>query len=285
MLCAGIDIGSTITKVVVKNEAHIRATVIQPTGAEHRRLAHNVMKAALEEAGTEFGRIDYIVATGYGRINVPFADRQVTEITCHMRGVNFLFPGARTIIDIGGQDLKGIKVVDGKLRDFVMNDKCAAGTGRFLEVIAEVLGVALEDIGDLSLKSESPSDISNLCTVFAEQEALLRLSEGTPIADILAGIHKANATRINAMVSKLKIERDVVLTGGGAKNVGIVKALEDKIGLPLVVPPEPLITGALGAAIIAAESCHKAGTEELAARKRERRLGAVTFFGSEEAGK
>ena len=282
MLSAGIDIGSTITKVVVKNETEILSTVIQPTGAEHRRLAHNVMQAALAEADTRFDEIDYIVATGYGRINVPFADRQVTEITCHMRGVNFLFPQARTIIDIGGQDLKGIKVKDGKLLDFVMNDKCAAGTGRFLEVIAEVLGVALEDIGEISLKSRNPSDISNLCTVFAEQEALMRLSEGTPIEDILAGIHKANATRITAMVSKLKIEKDVVMTGGGAKNIGLRKALEEKLGVPLVVPPEPLITGALGAAIIAAESCLKADPAELAARKKERRLGAVTFFGTDE---
>lgn len=285
MLCAGIDIGSTITKVVVKNETQIRSMVIQPTGAEHRRLAHKVMNKAMVEAAADFDRIDYIVATGYGRINVPFADRQVTEITCHMRGVNFLFPKVRTIIDIGGQDLKGIKIVDGKLRDFVMNDKCAAGTGRFLEVIAEVLGVALEDIGDLSLKSKNPSDISNLCTVFAEQEALLRLSEGTPIEDILAGIHRANATRIKAMVNKLKIEKDVVITGGGAKNIGLVKALEEKIGFPLVVPPEPLITGALGAAIIAAESCRKLSVDELAARKKERRLGAVTFFSTDQAKK
>ena len=278
MLCAGIDIGSTITKVVVKNESQIRSTVIKPTGAEHRRLAHEVMKAALTDAETELDHIDYIVATGYGRINVLFADRQMTEITCHMRGVNFLFPRVRTIIDIGGQDLKGIKVVDGKLHDFVMNDKCAAGTGRFLEVIAGVLGVALDDIGELSLTSKKPSEISNLCTVFAEQEALLRLSEGTPIEDILAGIHKANATRINSMVSKLKIEEDVVMTGGGAKNIGLCKALEEKIGLPLLVPPEPLITGALGAAIIATEFCRKTDPGELAAKRKERRLEAATFF-------
>lgn len=278
MLCAGIDIGSTITKVVVKNETRIRSTVIKPTGAEHRRLAHEVMQAALSNAGIEFDRLDFVVATGYGRINVPFADRQVTEITCHMRGVHFLFPGVRTIVDIGGQDLKGIKVVDGKLHDFVMNDKCAAGTGRFLEVIAEVLGVALEDIGELSLTSKNPSEISSLCTVFAEQEALLRLSEGTPVEDILAGIHKANATRIASMVNKLKIEKDVVMTGGEAKNVGLCKSLEEKIGLPLLIPPEPLITGALGAAIVAMESCLKSDPGELAARRKARRLEAVTFY-------
>jgi predicted CoA-substrate-specific enzyme activase len=226
MFFAGLDVGSTITKVVIKNEKEICATVIKPTGAEHRRLAHKVMEDALAEAGASFEKIDYIVATGYGRINVPFADHQVTEITCHMRGVNWLFPEVKTIIDIGGQDSKGIKVKNGKLVDFVMNDKCAAGTGRFMEVIADVLGVRLEDIGELSLRSSQPSDISNLCTVFAEQEALLRLSEGTPVEDILAGIHKANASRIYTMIRKIKIEKEVAITGGGAKNSGLCKALE-----------------------------------------------------------
>lgn len=278
MYVAGIDIGSTITKAVIKNQAGICSTVIQPTDAEHRRLAHKVIEKGLAQAGIDFDQIEYIVATGYGRINVPFADRQMTEITCHMRGVNWLFPGVRTIIDIGGQDMKGIKVVNGNLDDFIMNDKCAAGTGRFLEVIAGVLGVRLEDIGEISLRSKNPSNISSLCTVFAEQEALLRLSEGCPIEDILAGIHRANASRIFAMISKLKIQKDVVLTGGGAKNVGICKALEEKIGFPLIVPPEPLITGALGASIIAGQRRAKMSPEELAALKDNRRLAAVTFF-------
>ena len=248
MFTAGIDIGSTITKIVIQNELQTLSSFFVPTGAEHRRLAHEAMNDALTNCSLSFDEIDYIVATGYGRINVPFADKQVTEITCHMRGVNWLFPGVKTIIDIGGQDSKGIKVRDGKLVDFIMNDKCAAGTGRFFEVIADVLGVRLEEIGQMSLRSQNPANISNLCTVFAEQEALLRLSEGTPVEDILAGIHKANATRIHAMVGKIGIEKDVAITGGGAKNIGLVKALEQKIGFPVVTPPEPLITGALGAA-------------------------------------
>lgn len=281
MLFAGIDIGSTITKVVVKNASEISSTVIQRTGAEHRRLAHQVMAQALQQAGAEFDDVDYIVATGYGRINVPFADRQVTEISCHMRGVHWLFPEARTIIDIGGQDLKGIKVARGKLQDFVMNDKCAAGTGRFLEVIAEVLGVALEEIGERSLQSTNPAEISNLCTVFAEQEALLRLSEGVSIEDILAGIHRANAVRIHSMVSKLKIEKEVVITGGGAKNVGLCHALAEKIGIPPLVPEEPLITGALGAAIFADGFSRKLDAQTLANQKEARRLQAVSFFGEE----
>jgi predicted CoA-substrate-specific enzyme activase len=278
MFYAGIDIGSTITKLIVKNETKICATVIQPTGAEHRHLAHMVMQDALTQAGIDFPDLAYIVATGYGRINVPFADRQVTEITCHMRGVGWLFPNVRTIIDIGGQDSKGIKIKDGKLINFIMNDKCAAGTGRFLEIIAEVLGVKLEDIGQLSLRSTRPSEISNLCTVFAEQEALLRLSEGTPVEDILAGIHRANASRIYGMVSKVKIEKDVAITGGGAKNVGLCKALEEKLGFSAVVPPEPLITGALGAALIASEQVAKLSPAELKEQQAKRRLKAVTFF-------
>jgi predicted CoA-substrate-specific enzyme activase len=278
MFTAGIDIGSTITKIVIKNETELRATVITPTGAEHRRLAHQVMTDALANCGLSFEQIDFIVATGYGRINVPFADQQVTEITCHMRGVNWLFPNVRTIIDIGGQDSKGIKVKNGRLVDFIMNDKCAAGTGRFFEVIADVLGVKLEEIGQRSLLSQHPSDISNLCTVFAEQEALLRLSEGTSVEDILAGILKANASRIYAMVVKIKIEKDVAITGGGAKNIGLVKALEQRIGFPVVVPPEPLITGALGAALIAGETASALGPEKLKINKEKRRLEAVTFF-------
>ncbi|MBW1838207.1 MAG: 2-hydroxyglutaryl-CoA dehydratase [Deltaproteobacteria bacterium] len=281
MFFTGLDIGSTITKIVIKNETEICSTVIRPTGAEHRRLAHKIMEEALKGANLSFDKIDYIVATGYGRINVPFADIQVTEITCHMRGVNWLFPGVKTIIDIGGQDSKGIKVENGKLVNFVMNDKCAAGTGRFLEVISEVLGVKLEDIGEISLRSTNPADISSICTVFAEQEALLRLSEGTSIEDILAGILKANASRIYSMVRKIKIEKEVAITGGGAKNIGFWKALEEKIGFPVVVPPEPLITGALGAALIAAEKAGKMSAEELKENRKKRKLEAVTFFDGE----
>jgi len=283
MFFAGIDIGSTITKVVIKDETDICSTVIIPTGAEHRRLAHKIMEEALGKANLTFDEIDYIVATGYGRINVPFADSQVTEITCHMRGVNWLFPDVKTIIDIGGQDSKGIKVKNGKLDNFVMNDKCAAGTGRFLEVISEVLGVKLEDIGEISLRSTRPADISSICTVFAEQEALLRLSEGTPIEDILAGIHKANASRIYAMVRKINVEKDVAITGGGAKNVGFCKALEEKIGFPVVVPPEPLITGALGAALVAEEKAGKISQEELMEKHKQRKIEAVTFFDEESS--
>lgn len=279
MFFAGIDIGSTITKVVIKKGGGgILVSTAHPTGAEHRRLAHEVIKNALNKAGITFEQIDFIVATGYGRINVPFADTQITEITCHMRGVSWLFPDVRTVIDIGGQDCKGIKVLNGKIRDFVMNDKCAAGTGRFLEVIADTLGLKLEDIGDMSLRSSHPAGISKICTIFAEQEILLRLSESVPLEDILAGLHQALAGRIYSMVSKIRIEKDVVLTGGGALNAGLRQYLEERIGFPILVPQDPLITGALGASIIAEEAVLKDREEGLVRKKKERTLEAVTFF-------
>ena len=278
MFFAGIDIGSTITKLVIKNEKEIISTLIRPTGAEHRRMAHKAILETLQKVNLGFEEVDYIIATGYGRINVPFADDQVSEITCHMRGVNSIFPGVKTIIDIGGQDSKGIKVENGRMKNFIMNDKCAAGTGRFLEIIADTLGVALEDIGEISLRSKKPAEVSKTCTIFAEQEILLRLSEGCAIEDILAGLHKAFANRIYTMVGKIKIEKEVALTGGGAKNAGLRKWLEDKIGYPVLVAQEPLLTGALGAAVIAQEKASKISSQDLTEMKKNRKLEAVTFF-------
>lgn len=257
---AGIDIGSTMTKAVIVSD-QIEASIIGPTGPEHRKLANKVMEEALGKAGLRFDDLAYIVATGYGRINVPFADRQVTEITCHARGLHHLLPTVKTIVDIGGQDSKGIKINDGKVTSFVMNDKCAAGTGRFLEIIADSLGVPLEKLGEISLTARSAADISSTCTVFAEHEVINKLASGESIANLVAGIHESVATRIFALVNKLKIEPDVAITGGGAKNIGLVKALEGKFGFPILVPPEPLITGALGAAIIGKEVYQKYAAE------------------------
>ena len=162
----------------------------------------------------------------------PFADKQVTEITCHAKGLHSLLPTAKTVVDIGGQDSKGIKLKNGKVAGFVMNDKCAAGTGRFLEVIADALGVPLERLGELSLSAQKAATISNTCTVFAEQEVVSQLANGEPVENLIAGIHEAIATRIYAMVSKLKIEPDVAITGGGAKNIGLVRALEATVRMP-----------------------------------------------------
>jgi (R)-2-hydroxyacyl-CoA dehydratese activating ATPase len=274
---AGIDIGSTMTKAVIVGD-RIECSLIGPTGPEHRKLANKVMEEALMKANLRFDDLSYIVATGYGRINVPFADKQITEITCHARGLQSLLPTVRTVIDIGGQDSKGIKIKAGKVTDFVMNDKCAAGTGRFLEVIADALGVPLKDLGKHSLAAKNAIAISNTCTVFAEHEVISQLASGASVDDLIAGIHEAVATRVYSMVKKLKIEQDVAVTGGGAKNIGLVKALEGKFGFPLLVPPEPLITGALGAALMGKEICENAVAGGNKPQRSDQGLREATFF-------
>lgn len=272
---AGIDIGSTMTKVVIADEQEkILASHIGPTGAEHRHLALKVMDETIKKAGLAFDALDFVVATGYGRINVPFADKQITEITCHARGIRSLFPSARIIIDIGGQDSKGIKLDEaGKVANFVMNDKCAAGTGRFLEVISETLGINLTDMGDLALSAEGFVQISNTCTVFAEHEVTSRLAEGAGVAEIVAGLHEAIASRVVNMTRHLGIEKDVVVTGGGAKNKGLVRAIAGKVGFSVLTPPEPFITGALGAALVGKDFYNR-GVRPAKERKKEN----VTFF-------
>ena len=277
IVSAGVDIGSAATKVVVMNQK-VLASIVVPTGAEHRRTANRVMEGALAQADLALSDVHCVVATGYGRVNVPFADRQITEISCHARGIASLFPSAKTIIDIGGQDCKAIRIAEGRVTNFVMNDKCAAGTGRFLETISDALGVKLEDIGELSLRSTNRVKISSVCTVFAEQEVISRLSEGVSIEDILMGIHDAIAKRITGLVQRVKIQPDVVLTGGGAKNVGLVRAMEEKLGMQVLIADEPQLTGALGAAIIAQEIARDAITKGLPLNTNSRRLEEATFF-------
>jgi (R)-2-hydroxyacyl-CoA dehydratese activating ATPase len=271
---AGIDIGSTMTKVViVDDQGHAMTSFIGPTGAQHRHLALKVTDEAVTKAGLAFSQLDFIVATGYGRINVPFADKQITEITCHARGIRSVFPSTHTIIDIGGQDSKGIKLdAEGKVANFIMNDKCAAGTGRFLEVIAETLGIQLTEMGSIALTAKEYVKISNICTVFAEHEVTSRLAEGATIPEIVAGLHMAIAGRVVNMVRHLGLEKDVVVTGGGAKNIGLVKAIAEKIGFEVLIPPEPFITGALGAALIGLDFVARGIVA------RERKLEEVTFF-------
>ncbi len=268
-----------MTKLVIVDEKeNIRASVIRHTGAEHRRLANKVMEDALKQACLSIDEITYVIATGYGRINVPFADRQVTELTCHTRGVVNILPTVRLAIDIGGQDSKGMQIKDGRLVDFVMNDRCAAGTGRFLEVFAETLGLNIEDLGEISLKSSNKVSISNTCTVFARQEVISHISRGIPIEDIVAGLHDAVAGRVARMVKKLKVEPDVVFTGGVAKNTGVVKALEENLGCTVFVPEEPLLTGAAGAALLAKDITSKALAEGKPVRRKKRNLEEATFF-------
>jgi len=277
IITAGVDIGSTMTKVVLQ-DTETRAAIIGPTGAEHRRLANKVMEQALAQAGVSFEKVTYVVATGYGRVNVPFADKQITEITCHARGVYHFFPTVRTVIDIGGQDCKAIKLSDGKVVNFIMNDKCAAGTGRFLEVIAETLGLGLEEMSRLSLRAKKKEKISSTCTIFAEQEVVSRLAEGAAIEDIVAGLFDSIASRVYSMAERLKVEKDVVITGGGAKSIGLVKAFEEKMGFPPLVPPEPLLTGAIGAALLGRELALKALERGEPLKTKERRLEEATFF-------
>jgi len=275
---AGIDVGSTMTKVVILDEGVI-ASVIGPTGPEQRRLANKVMEEALNKAGLAFEAITYIVSTGYGRINVPFADKQVTEISCHAKGVASLFPEARTVIDIGGQDSKAIRIdMTGRPTDFIMNDKCAAGSGRFLEVIADSLEIEIGEMGNISLTSKKPAKTSNVCTVWAEQEVKARLAEGVALNDLVAGIHESLADRVSRMVKRLNVEKEVVLTGGVAKNVGLVQALSKHLDQTLLMPPEPLITGALGAALLGKDIVRKAEKNGVSLEKKRRFLDKVEIL-------
>lgn len=279
MYFAGIDIGSTFTKIVIIDYGgHIVSRVVSPTRAEQRRLANMVMAEALNRTNLSLDEIAYIVATGYGRFNVPFADRQVSELTCHAKSVSTIFPSARTVIDIGGQDLKGLKVRDGKLINFVMNDKCAAGTGRFLEVMAELLNLRLEDLGEISLRSRSRVEISSKCTVFARYEVMEKISRNIPLEDVIAGLHYAIADRVIRIVSQIGIEPDVVLTGGVAKNIGVVKAIEDLLGYKVLIPEDPLITGALGAALIGRDIVNDALSKGLEVKPGRRMLEEVKFY-------
>ena len=257
-LCvAGVDVGSTLTKVVVHNGDFL-ASVIDRTQVDYVGAARRLLAEALGRAGRAPDDLACVVATGYGRRRLPFASREITEITCHARGVRELFPAARTIIDIGGQDAKGIKLgPQGKVVNFAMNDKCAAGTGRFLEVMASSLGLSLDELGTRGLGGGSPVSVSSICTVFAEQEVAQHLAVGVPVEDVLAGLHAALASRIIVMVRRLGIERQVVLTGGCARNPALVRALEERLGAPVVIPAEPMFTGALGAALLAREAVER----------------------------
>ena len=267
-----------MTKAVVTEETKICASITYYTGAEHRRQANKIMEEVLKQSGLAFDEITYVVATGYGRMNVPFADRQITELTCHARGLASMFPNVHLGIDVGGQDAKALKIKNGKLLDFVMNDKCAAGTGRFLEVIAAVLGIKIEDLGAISAKAKNKVTISSTCTVFAEQEVITRLSQGVSLEDVVAGIHDSIASRVARMARRLRVEPDVVFTGGVAKNSGVVRALEEHLECKVLVPEEPLLSGALGAALLARDIVIQAMERKQLLQRGPRKLEETTFF-------
>jgi predicted CoA-substrate-specific enzyme activase len=251
---AGIDIGSLSAEAVLLNRTGVLAHSILPTGADSAKVARRVLDSALAQAGTRFEDIERVVATGYGRVVVPFANRHITELSCHTRGAHHLFAGVRTVLDIGGQDCKMLRCDgEGKLIHFVMNDRCAAGTGRYLEMVSRVLGTPLEDMGALSLEATNPVKISSRCVVFAKSEVLSLNRKGAAKADILAGVHEAIADRVMAIVGQIGVQNDFVMTGGVAKNIGVVRAIEKKTGSVIHLPEEPQIIGALGAAAFAAE--------------------------------
>ena len=216
------------------------------------QAGRRVYESLLDELGMDASSVMKIISTGYGRNSVDFADKSMTEIICHGAGAHFINPEVRSIIDIGGQDSKALVVdKDGKVKDFVMNDKCAAGTGRFLEVMARALEVNLDDFGALSLRSESPSKISSICTVFAESEVISLISKGEVRENIIAGIHDSVASRVFAMAQRIGLSQPIMMTGGVAKNIGVVKALEKKIGSPVEVNDYAQVNGAIGAAVLA----------------------------------
>ena len=258
MIAVGIDIGSLSGEAVLLKNGKILSFSIVKTGADSASTANKALKEALEKAQISFEHIDYTVATGYGRVIVPFADKNITEISCHAKGANYLFPTVSTILDMGGQDCKAIKCDNtGKVTNFVMNDKCAAGTGRFCDVIADVLDVPLENIGDMSLQAEKEVVVSSICAVFAKSEVVALLRKGTPKSDILAGIHDSISDRVFNLLQRVGIEKDFVITGGIAKNKGVVTKIANKIGLQPLIPDEPQIVGALGAAIFAEQILQK----------------------------
>ena len=249
----GIDVGSLSTDaVIVDGEKRIAGTGIVRTGASSLRAAEEALEKALSTAGLDRSALGFIVSTGYGRAGLPFADRAVTEITCHARGAWFLFPDTGTVLDIGGQDSKVILVGQGgRVLDFTMNDKCAAGTGRFLEVMADKLQVGLDEMGELSNRAQGEATISSVCTVFAESEVVSLVARDHPIGEIVRGIHRAIVGRVWGMISALGPKGELTMSGGVAKNRGVVSMLEERWGRAFHVPEEPQIVGALGAALIA----------------------------------
>ena len=260
---AGVDVGSTQTKAVILDESRsIVARSLIATGANVTRAGENAFVEACKAAGLPREAMGYVVGTGYGRYKVTFGDAQITEITCHARGAHSIFPRTRTVIDMGGQDTKAIKVgADGSVMDFAMNDKCAAGTGRFLSAAAEVTGMGLDEIGPISLQAKNPVRLTSVCTVFVESDIMSYLAQRKTVEDILGGVHKAIATRTMALVRRVGVEEEVTFTGGVSRNIGMVKGLEAVLGRSINVHEEGHYIGALGAALFALERAEIAATE------------------------
>lgn len=255
MYVLGIDSGSTSTNAVIMDQdRQIKAFSVVRTGAKSGVSADRVLKDVLEKAGLQREDIGWIVSTGYGRVSIEFADENVTEISCHGKGAHYFNPKVRTILDIGGQDSKGIRLNEnGEVRDFVMNDKCAAGTGRFLEMIARTLEVSLDELGAIALTSQEKIEITSMCSVFAESEVISLIANNKEKADIADGVCHAIANKAFGLLRRAGMEPEFMMTGGVAKNPGVVRAVEEKIGAKLYICEEPEIVGATGAALYALE--------------------------------
>ncbi len=255
VITAGVDVGSVSSQAVVMCDNEIYAFANMRTGSDSPNGALNAMKWALEDTGMTLDDIHCKVGTGYGRVNVPFADRAITEIACHAKGANYMYgPTVRTIMDMGGQDCKAIRCDEkGKVVSFLMNDKCAAGTGRGMESFASLLGVSIEEVGELSLQvEEEPPPVSNTCVVFAKTEATGLLRSGWSTEKVLAAYCSAMAHRVVSLLERIGMEEDFAITGGIAKNVGVVSRLEKELGVKALKPRyDTQIAGAMGAALFA----------------------------------
>jgi len=256
MLVGGVDLGSATGKAVILKDGDIVGTHLAPSNAHPVETAKTVMARALEAAGLDsVDHLENIVTTGYGRLKVPFASENVSEITCHAKGAQWSLPSVRTVIDIGGQDCKVINVTPkGMVGEFLMNDRCAAGTGRFFEGIARGLGCGLEGISDPANQGEEPCTISNQCSVFAESEVVTLVNEGMELRNIIAGVNLSVAKRLKAMVKRIGVVEDVALTGGCSKNDGLTTAVGELLEIEIRrLPIDPQLIGALGAALMASE--------------------------------
>jgi predicted CoA-substrate-specific enzyme activase len=252
MMFAGIDIGSNTAKAALIRDGTLVGTRVMPTGYHHLKAGTRVFEALLQQAGLTRSDVSAIVSTGYGRASIDFADKAMTEILCHGAGAHFLNPDIRGVIDVGGQDSKAIALDDqGRVDNFAMNDKCAAGTGRFLEVMANALEVTLDRMGEVGLTADKPSKISSICTVFAESEVISMIARQEKRENIIAGIHQAAAVRVGILAAKIRIQSPIMMTGGVAKNKGMTAALETHLNQPLIISPHCQETGAIGAAVLA----------------------------------
>jgi len=255
-IVAGCDVGSLTSKAVIMKNGKIIGSNIIKSKPRPKDSANTVLEGALASAGVSKEEINYCIGTGYGREKIDFVDEVVSEIQCHGKGARWILPTAGTVIDIGGQDCKVMRLdKDGNVGRFATNDKCASGTGRFLEVMAKVLNISIDELGKLSAKAQDPIILASTCTVWAQADVIKNINSGIPIEDIGAAINTAMAARVAILVSTVKPEGDILMTGGVAKNIGVVATLERMIGKRIKKPrkADPQIAGAIGAALLSME--------------------------------